>query len=67
GTAPAATPPRSAAAKSLAEINPMAQALALFESLANLAHSGNGTGTPVDLPLSSSLSLRLQLRPLERD
>ncbi|MFS2203468.1 beta-ketoacyl synthase chain length factor [Variovorax sp. Varisp36] len=66
GTAPAATPPSSEAAKSLAEINPMAQALALFESLAHLAHSGNGAGAPVDLPLSSSLSLRLQLRPLER-
>jgi len=67
GTAAAATPPRSEAAKSLAEINPMAASLGLFESLAHL-DDGNvdGAGSPVDLPLSASLSLRLQLRPLAR-
>jgi hypothetical protein len=59
-----ATPPRSEAAKSLAEINPMAQALPLFESL---AHIDNGNGpAPIDLPLSPTLSLRLQLRPHSR-
>ena len=59
-----ATPPRSEAAKSLAEINPMAQALPLFESL---AHIDNGNGSaPIDLPLSPTLSLRLQLRPHSR-
>ena len=67
GKAPAATPPRSEAAKSLAEINPMALSLGLFESLAHLDDgSGDGAGTPVDLPVSASLSLRLQLRPFAR-
>jgi hypothetical protein len=67
GAAPAASLPRSEAAKSLAEINPMAASLGLFESLAHL-DDGNvdGAGTPVDLPLSASLSLRLQLRPHAR-
>ncbi|QSI28319.1 hypothetical protein GNX71_01475 [Variovorax sp. RKNM96] len=61
--APADTPPHSQAAQSLAEINPMAQALGLFESL---AHLDDGAGPPVTLQLSATLSLRLQLRPLSR-
>ncbi|MCR6480360.1 beta-ketoacyl synthase chain length factor [Variovorax sp. ZS18.2.2] len=62
--APADTPPRSQAAQSLARINPMAQALGLFESL---AHLDDGAGpSPVSLQLSPTLSLRLQLRPLSR-
>jgi len=60
---PTATPPASDAAKSLAGINPMADALGLFESLARL---GAGPSAPVDLPLSPTLSLRLQLQPLNR-
>lgn len=55
------TPPRSDAAKTLVGLNPMAHALALFESL---AHIDGGAGAPVDLPLSSSSSLRLQLQPV---
>ncbi|MBJ2159997.1 beta-ketoacyl synthase chain length factor [Variovorax sp. IB41] len=54
------TPPRSEAAKSLSGINPMAQALGLFEAL---AHLNDGAGPPVELQLSPTLSLRLQLRP----
>jgi len=61
--APADTPPHSQAAQSLAGINPMAQALGLFESL---AHLDDGAGAPVSLQLSATLSLRLQLRPLSR-
>jgi hypothetical protein len=60
--APSLTPPRSDAARSLAGINPMADALGLFESLAQL---DAGTTASVDLPLSPSLSLRLQIRPLQ--
>ncbi|MGJ7554588.1 beta-ketoacyl synthase chain length factor [Variovorax sp. RB3P1] len=56
-----ATAPRSDAAKSLAGLNPMADALGLFEAL---AHLDADTAVPVDLPLSPSLSLRLQLQPL---
>jgi len=56
--APAA--PRSAAAGTLDNINPMAHALKLFESLAQVEGSA---GSPVDLPLSGSLALRLQLHP----
>jgi hypothetical protein len=63
----AATPPKSDAAKSLAGINPMADALGLYESLANLgAATGGDANAPVDLPLSPALSLRLQLRPIQR-
>ena len=45
----------------------MAQSLGLFEALAHL-DDGNvgGVGSPVDLPLSATLSLRLQLRPFAR-
>jgi hypothetical protein len=63
----AATPPKSDAARSLAGINPMADALGLYESLANLgADTGADANAPVDLPLSPALSLRLQLRPIQR-
>ncbi|WP_295983629.1 beta-ketoacyl synthase chain length factor [uncultured Variovorax sp.] len=63
GSAAQATPPQSDAAKSLAGINPMADALALFESLARL---DAGPPAPVALPLSPTLSLRLQLQPIDR-
>jgi hypothetical protein len=59
GTAPA---PLSDAAKTLAHINPMAHALGLFEALARLDE--DGPPPPIGLPLSSTLSLRLQLRPI---
>ncbi|MDH6168732.1 hypothetical protein M2282_003896 [Variovorax boronicumulans] len=58
------TPAHSEAAKSLSGINPMAQALSLFESL---AHLSDGAGPPVALRLSPTLSLRLQLRPPSKD
>ncbi|MET3495399.1 beta-ketoacyl synthase chain length factor [Variovorax boronicumulans] len=58
------TLPRSEAAKSLVGLNPMAQALGLFESLAQL--DGNA-GPPVALPLSPTLSLQLHLRPPLKD
>jgi Beta-ketoacyl synthase, N-terminal domain len=54
------TLPRSEAAKSLSGINPMAQALGLFEAL---AHLDDDAAPPVELQLSPTLSLRLQLRP----
>jgi len=54
------TLPRSEAAKSLSGINPMAQALGLFEAL---AHLDDVAAPPVELQLSPTLSLRLQLRP----
>jgi hypothetical protein len=50
--------PLSDAAKTLAHINPMAHALGLFEALARLEDDP----PPIGLPLSSTLSLRLQLR-----
>ena len=56
----ASAAPRSAAAGTLDSINPMAHALTLFESLAQVEGS---TGSPVDLPLSGALALRLQLHP----
>jgi len=57
-----AAPLASDAAKTLANINPMAHALGLFEALARL----DGHPPALDLPLSSStLSLRLQLQPLQ--
>ncbi|BEP64032.1 beta-ketoacyl synthase chain length factor [Variovorax sp. V213] len=56
GTVPA--PLSSDAAKTLAHINPMAHALGLFESLARVEDDP----PPLELPLSSALSLRLQLR-----
>lgn len=59
GTAPA---PLSDAAKTLAHINPMAHALGLFEALARLDEGD--PPPPVGLPLSSTLSLQLQLRPI---
>ncbi len=53
--------PRSEAAKTLAQINPMAHALGLFEGLAQV---GEGAPpAPVELPLSPVLSLRLSLQP----
>ncbi|MBT2333342.1 beta-ketoacyl synthase chain length factor [Variovorax paradoxus] len=55
GTVPG---PLSDAAKTLAHINPMAHALGLFESLARVEDDP----PPLDLPLSSALSLRLQLQ-----
>jgi hypothetical protein len=55
-SAPAA--PRSAAARTLLDINPMADALGLFETLAQVEGS---VGAPIDLPLSNALTLRLQL------
>ncbi|QFZ82266.1 hypothetical protein GFK26_05605 [Variovorax paradoxus] len=55
---------RSEAAKSLVAINPMAQALGLFESL---AHVEGGDEPPLHLQLSPTLSLRLQLRPPPKD
>ena len=59
GTVPA--PLSSDAAKTLVNINPMAHALGLFESLARVEDDP----PPLELPLSSStLSLRLQLRPI---
>ncbi|MEJ1128100.1 beta-ketoacyl synthase chain length factor [Variovorax sp. CCNWLW225] len=57
GSAPA---PISDAAKTLAHINPMAHALGLFESLARVAD--DDPPGPLDLPLSSTLALRLQLQ-----
>ncbi|MET3439913.1 hypothetical protein ABIC94_000658 [Variovorax paradoxus] len=57
GTMPA---PLSDAAKTLAHINPMAHALGLFESLARVAD--DDPPAPLDLPLSSTLALRLQLQ-----
>ncbi|WPH14386.1 beta-ketoacyl synthase chain length factor [Variovorax paradoxus] len=59
GSAPA---PLSDAAKTLAHINPMAHALGLFEALARL--DADGPPPPIGLPLSSTLLLRLQLRPI---
>ena len=59
-TADASATPSSAAAGTLDNINPMAQALKLFESLAQVEGSA---GVPVELPLSGALALRLQLRP----
>jgi len=56
--APAA--PRSAAARTLVGINPMADALGLFEALAQVEGSA---GAPIELPLSGTLALRLQLQP----
>jgi hypothetical protein len=58
--------PRSEAAKTLAQINPMAHALGLFEALA-LAADGGPSASAVELPLSASLSLRLSLQPLNND
>jgi hypothetical protein len=58
GIAGTPTAPRSAAAATLAGINPMADALGLFESLAQVEGSA---GVPIQLPLSGSLALRLQL------
>ncbi|MDQ0014892.1 hypothetical protein J2W23_003288 [Variovorax boronicumulans] len=58
------TPLRSEAAKSLVSINPMAQALGLFESL---AHVEGGDEPALRLQLSPTLSLRLQLRPPPKD
>ena len=53
--------PASDAAKTLVHINPMAHALGLFESLARV----EADPPALELPLSSStLSLRLQLRPI---
>lgn len=57
GTVPA---PLSDAAKTLAHINPMAHALGLFESLARVAD--DDPSPPLDLPLSSTLALRLRLQ-----
>jgi hypothetical protein len=54
------TAPRSEAARTLVGINPMADALSLFEALAQAEGSA---GVPIDLPLSSALALRLQLSP----
>jgi len=54
-------PPASDAAKTLAHINPMAHALGLFESLARVEDDP----PPLDLPLSSALSLRLQLQRVQ--
>ena len=54
--------PLSEAAKTLAHINPMAHALGLFEALARLDEGG--PPPPIGLPLSATLSLRLQLRPI---
>jgi len=54
--------PRSEAAKTLAQINPMAHALGLFETLARLPD--DDPPPPIDLPLSSALSLRLSLQPI---
>ena len=59
GTLPA--PPASDAAKTLAHINPMAHALGLFESLARVEDDP----PPLELPLSSALSLRLQLQRVQ--
>jgi hypothetical protein len=56
----AGTTPTSDAAKTLAQVNPMAQALGLFEALARL---DGPAGAEVALPLSPTLSLRLRLRP----
>jgi len=55
----AATAPRSAAAATLKDINPMADALPLFEALAQAPGSANA---PIDLPLSAALALRLRLQ-----
>ncbi|WP_431125745.1 beta-ketoacyl synthase chain length factor [Variovorax paradoxus] len=61
GGAAVPAPLSSDAAKTLAHINPMAHALGLFESLARVETDP----PPLELPLSSStLSLRLQLRPI---
>ena len=62
GTDGASAAPRSAAAGTLGNINPMAHALKLFESLAQVEGSA---GSPVDLPLSGTLALRLQLHPAD--
>lgn len=64
--ATAPTPPRSEAARSLAGINPMADALGLYESLAHLdaGDAGEAHGS-VELPLSPTLSLRLQIQPIQ--
>jgi hypothetical protein len=64
--ATAPTPPRSDAARSLAGINPMADALGLYESLAHLdaGDAGEAHGS-VELPLSPTLSLRLQIQPIQ--
>jgi len=56
----APAPPRSAAARTLVGINPMADALGLFEALAQVEGSA---GAPIELPLSGTLALRLQLQP----
>ena len=58
--AAAGTAHTSDAAKTLAQFNPMAQALGLFEALARL---DGPAGAEVALPLSPTLSLKLQLRP----
>ena len=58
GTVPALV---SDAAKTLAHINPMAHALGLFESLARVEDDP----PPLELPLSSALSLRLQLQRVQ--
>jgi hypothetical protein len=55
-TAP--VPPRSAAARALAD-NAMADALPLFETLAG----GEAASATVSMPLSQRLALRLRLRP----
>ncbi|WP_447771536.1 beta-ketoacyl synthase chain length factor [Variovorax boronicumulans] len=54
-----ATAPRSAAAATLKNINPMADALPLFEALAQVPGSADA---PIDLPLSAALALRLRLQ-----
>ncbi|BEP65797.1 MULTISPECIES: beta-ketoacyl synthase chain length factor [unclassified Variovorax] len=54
-----ATAPRSAAAATLKDINPMADALPLFEALAQAPGSADA---PIDLPLSAALALRLRLQ-----
>ena len=58
--APKPTAPRSAAARTLVGINPMADALSLFEALAQAEGS---EGVPIELPVSSALALRLRLSP----
>ncbi|MGJ3702733.1 beta-ketoacyl synthase chain length factor [Variovorax sp. AFSI2.2] len=61
GGAAVPAPLSSDAAKTLVHINPMAHALGLFESLARV----EADPPALELPLSSStLSLRLQLRPI---
>jgi len=59
-----AAAPRSEAAKTLAQVNPIARALGLFEALARLDGRIDPPAPPevLALPLSPTLSLRLSLR-----